>query len=266
MVFGRHPRGNGALVQEHAAAFVGGDGSVGVLLCHGLCGSPWSLRGWGEHLAGEGFRVSVPLLPGHGTSWQDLNTKRWPDWYAAVETEFHALRQTCDQVFVGGLSMGGALALRLAQQYPEISGLILVNPSVGTSEKIYRLLPLLSRVLRSWPAITDDIAKPGITEFGYDRTPLRAGASVPHLWADVRANLDRVTQPVLLFKSMTDHVVDPTSVRLLHQLLASTEITERRLHRSFHVATLDYEAEDIFRESTAFIREHSVLAQGAGDV
>jgi carboxylesterase len=71
---------------------------------------------------------------------------------------------------------------------------------------------------------------------------------------------------VLLFKSMTDHVVDPTSIRLLHQLLASTEITERRLHRSFHVATLDYEAEDIFRESTAFIREHSVLAQGAGDV
>lgn len=244
-------------VREHAAPFVGGDGRVGVLLCHGLCGSPWSLRAWGEHLAAEGLRVAVPLLPGHGTSWQDLDTKRWPDWYAAVETELGVLQESCEQVFVGGLSMGGALALRLAEQHPEITGLLLVNPSVGTSEKIYRLLPLLSRVLPSWPAITDDIAKPGITEFGYARTPLRAGASVPHLWADVRANLDRVTQPVLLFRSMTDHVVDPTSIQLLHQLLASTEITERRLHRSFHVATLDYEAEDIFGESVEFIRRHS---------
>lgn len=257
MAFGRRPRDDGALVREHATAFVGGDGRVGVLLCHGFCGSPWSLRGWGEHLVAEGFRVSVPLLPGHGTSWQDLRTKRWPDWYAAVDAEFRSLQRSCDQVFVGGLSMGGALALRLAEQHPEISGVVLVNPSVGTSEKIYRLLPLLSRVLPTWPAITDDIAKPGTTEFGYDRTPLRAGASVPHLWADVQANLGRVTQPVLLFHSLTDHVVDPTSVRLLHELLGSTEITERRLDRSFHVATLDYDAEDIFSESVEFLRRHS---------
>lgn len=252
-------------VRQHAAPFAGGDGPVGVLLCHGFSGSPWSLRGWAEHLVAEGYRVSVPLLPGHGTTWQELNTKRWPEWYAAVEAEFFALQESCDQVFAGGLSMGGALALRLAEHHPAVSGLLLVNPSVGTSERIYLVLPLLSRVLRWWPGITDDIAKPGVSEFGYARAPLRAGASVQELWADVRAGLARVTQPILLFRSVNDHVVDPTSARLLHRLASSAQITERPLHRSFHVATLDYEAEDIFRESTAFVREHSVLTREADD-
>lgn len=247
-----------AQVREHAAPFVGGDGRVGVLLCHGFSGTPWSLHLWAEHLVVDGFRVSVPLLPGHGTSWQELNTKRWPDWYAALETEFLSLQQVCDRVFVGGLSMGGALALRLAEQHPEVAGLLLVNPSLGTRDILHRAVLLMSRVLRSWPGgITDDIAKPGVSEFGYSRAPLKAGASVQQLWEDVCARLPRVTQPILLFRSLTDHAVDPTSVELLHQLVGSADVTERRLHRSFHVATLDYDAEEIFAESSEFIRRHS---------
>lgn len=244
-------------MREHAAGFTGGQGPVGVVLCHGFSGSPWALRGWAEHLVAEGLAVSLPLLPGHGTSWQDLNTTRWPEWYAAVETSFLALRRTCDPVFVGGLSMGGALALRLAEHQQEVAGLLLVNPSVTTSDKRYLTLPLLSKVLTSLPGITDDIAKPGVTEYGYDRAPLKAGLSVMDLWADVRAGLARVTQPILLFRSENDHVVDPSSARLLHQLVASAQITERTLDRSFHVATLDYDAEDIFRESVDFIRRHA---------
>jgi carboxylesterase len=227
------------------------------LLCHGFSGTPWSLRAWAEHLVADGFRVSLPLLPGHGTSWQELNTKRWPEWYSALETEFLALQQVCDRVFVGGLSVGGALALRLAEQHPGIAGVVLVNPSLGTREMIYRAMPVLVRVLRSWPGVTDDIAKPGVSEFGYARAPLKAGASVQQLWADVCARLPRVTQPILLFRSLADHVVDPTSVQLLHQLVGSADVTERPLHRSFHVATLDYDAEDIFDESSDFIRRHS---------
>ena len=91
----------GAEPFEHA----GGD--VGVLLVHGFTGCPQSMRPWAEHLAAEGFTVSLPRLPGHGTRWQDLNLTRWTDWYAEAERALDALRRTCSTVFVMGLSMGG---------------------------------------------------------------------------------------------------------------------------------------------------------------
>ena len=105
-------------------------GEVGVLLCHGFTGSPQSLRPWAEYLAERGLTVSLPLLPGHGTRWEDMRLTGWQDWYAEVDRELRALRERCAQVFVFGLSMGGALALRLAAKHGDaISGLVLVNPA-----------------------------------------------------------------------------------------------------------------------------------------
>ena len=106
-------------------------GEVGVLLCHGFTGSPQSLRPWGEYLAERGLSVSLPLLPGHGTRWQDMQLTGWQDWYAEVDRELRGLTARCRQVFVFGLSMGGALTLRLAARHSAaVSGIALVNPSV----------------------------------------------------------------------------------------------------------------------------------------
>lgn len=229
-----------------------------MVLCHGITGSPFALRGFAEHLLAAGFRVELPLLPGHGTTWQQLNRTTWQDWYAVVDRAYRTLSRECEQVFVVGLSMGGALALRLAQVHGTgVRGIILVNPSIGTSDRRYLFLPILSRITPSLAGITDDIAKPGVTEHGYARVPLRAVASMMELWATVRSDLDEIEQPILLFRSLNDHVVDATSARLLHESVGSAEVTERPLTKSFHVATLDYEAEDIFAESVEFIARHS---------
>lgn len=112
---------------------VDGDDRIGVLLLHGFTGSPASMRPWGELLAQRSWTVRVPRLPGHGTRWQDMNITRWEDWYSEADRNLRELTSRCDRVFVGGLSMGGSLTLRLAQEHPQaISGLILVNPSVHT--------------------------------------------------------------------------------------------------------------------------------------
>ena len=101
---------------DQMAPFHAPGGPVGVLFCHGFTGSPASLRGWAEQTAEAGYTVSLPVLPGHATVWQELNVTSWRDWYDAVDAEYRSLRETCDTVFVAGLSMGGSLALRLAQQ------------------------------------------------------------------------------------------------------------------------------------------------------
>lgn len=234
------------------------DRPVGVVLCHGFTGSPTSMEPWAEHLRAEGFATSVPLLPGHGTTWQDLNTVPWTRWYAAVDEAATELAARTRTLFVAGLSMGGALALRLAQlRGSEIGGLVLVNPAVRSADRRLLALPLLRRVLASMPGIANDIAMPGQDENAYSRTPLNGVAAMMRLWRVVRADLPLVDQPVLLFRSRTDHVVDPSSARMIMQKISSPEATERVLHRSWHVATLDHDAETIFTESADFIRRHA---------
>ena len=245
-----------AAVRPGAEPYAGGSGPTGVLLCHGFTGSPQSLRPWAEHLAGEGFRVLVPRLPGHGTSWQELNRTEWTDWYGAVEGAFVTLTRECERVFVGGLSMGGALALRLAEQHgAAVAGLALVNPCINITDPRIRLSRLLL-VVPSLPGIGNDIARPGQDELAYDRNPLRALHSQKSLWADVRAHLGQVDQPVQVYWSEQDHVVDPSSLALIRAGIRSTELEVITLARSYHVATLDYDAEDIFRGSADFFRRH----------
>ena len=125
-------------------AFRHDGGDVGVLLIHGFTGMPGSLRPWADHLADEGYTVRLPLLPGHGTRWQDANRTTFDDWLGAVTGALQDLTAPCRAVVVGGLSMGGTLTLRLAELYPDaIAGIMLVNPSVMTLRKDAKLLPLV---------------------------------------------------------------------------------------------------------------------------
>lgn len=228
---------------------------VGVLLSHGFTGSPYSMRPWGQFLAGHGYAVSVPLLPGHGTSWQDLNTRTWEEWYSDIALAFDKLRSDCDQVVLGGLSMGGGLVLRLAaERGRDVAGIMVVNPAVNLARPALRLLPALKLAVPSTKGIASDIKKPGVQEYGYTRTPLRALHSMLSGYRSLRADLPRVTQPLLLMTSTIDHVVDPSSARIIRSTVSSRDVTEVRLEDSYHVATLDNDQQRIFDESLAFVQ------------
>ncbi len=245
-----------------AEPFAHDGGSVGALVCHGFTGSPASMRPWAEFLAGAGLSVQLPRLPGHGTRWQDLALTRWQDWYSAAHTAFVDLHRSCDQVFVMGLSMGATLALRLAELHgAEVAGIVVVNASLMTARRALRVLPVLERVLPSVRGITDDIALPGVTEVGYDRVPLRALRSLTQLWAMTRADLARIDQPLLVFRSAVDHVVEAENSALLLREVSSPDVEERLLPDSFHVATLDKDATTIFSASLDFIRRVSASSQ-----
>lgn len=225
-----------------------------MLLSHGFTGSPASMVPWGKHLAELGYAVSVPLLPGHGTTLADMITTRYDDYYATIEREFEALRARTDVVVVAGLSMGGCLVLQLAERRPdEIAGVVLVNAAVTSENKQLLLLPVLKHLVKALPAIGGDIKKEGVEEYAYDKTPLKPLASMVSAWKLVRADLPKVTAPVLLFRSAEDHVVDPSSAKAILAGISSTDVTETVLTESYHVATLDNDAPQIFAESAAFI-------------
>jgi carboxylesterase len=232
--------------------------STGVLLCHGFTGSPYSLRPWAQYLADAGLSVSLPRLPGHGTAWQEMARTRWEDWYAEVDRAFEELRGQADQIFVMGLSMGGCLALRLAEVHgTAISGLVLVNPSVTADTRLFALAPVLKMIVPSLKGIASDIKKEGVTELGYDRIPVRAAATLPGLWRITRERLGDITQPVLVYHSTEDHVVGAASISLLQAAIPPRQLTVRECENSFHVATLDNDAQAIFTGSLEFIRMHS---------
>ena len=228
---------------------------VGVLVLHGFTGSPASVRPWAAHLNDAGFAVAVPRLPGHGTRWQDLNRTTYADWYGEAEAAFEKLATECDQLAVAGLSMGGCLALDLAQRRGrDVAALVLVNPLVNRERRDLMLLPVLKHVVPAFPGVGNHIKKAGADEVAYARTPLRAAHSMFQAVKVVRARLPEVTQPLLLFRSRTDKVVDPSSGRIILSQVSSRDLEERVLEASYHVATLDNDAPAIFEGTVAFLR------------
>ncbi|MFF8590149.1 alpha/beta hydrolase [Streptomyces sp. NPDC015220] len=229
-------------------------GEVGVLLCHGFTGCPQSLRPWAEYLAGRGLTVSLPLLPGHGTRWEDMAITGWQDWYAEVDRELRVLRERCAHVFVAGLSLGGALALRLAARHGDaVDGIMVVNPANKVHGLSAHALPVARHLVRTAKGIASDIAKEGAAELGYDRVPLHAAHSLRLFFRLVDGELPQVTQPLLVLRSPEDHVVPPADSARILSRVSSVDVTEVLLEQSYHVATLDHDADRIFEESLAFV-------------
>jgi len=247
-------------LRAEAEPYAADGGPVGAVLCHGLTGMPGSLREWGSGLARAGLTVRIPRLPGHGTTWQDANRVRWQDWYAELERAFDDVRSRCDRVFVMGLSMGGTVALRLAEQRADdIAGVVVVNPSLFTSRKDAKLLPLVRFVVPSFPPVGNDIKKPGAVEPAYERLPVKAAYQLALLWKVTNADLGRVTQPLLVFTSRDDHVVEPANSERLMQQAGSTDKRQVILENSFHVATMDNDLPLIVDQTLAFIRERAPM-------
>ena len=228
---------------------------VGVLLCHGYPSTPQSLRPWGERLAAQGYTVRLPLLAGHGTRWQDLNRTVWQDWYADLDRDFGELQQRCDVVFTAGMSMGGLLATKIALEHPEVRGMVLVNPIFKHDNPMLPLLPILRHIVPFFPGIAGDIKKEGVAELAYDRNPLHSMYSLSQLWKIVGEDLPKLTQPILLYRSRVDKVVPKVSVEYFHSQATNCEVTEVWLENSYHVATLDNDAPQIFEGSVEFIEK-----------
>jgi carboxylesterase len=234
--------------------FEGRESETGVLLVHGFTGTPQSMRGWGEHLADHGWTVLCPRLPGHGTDLDDLVQTTPDDWVGDAEMALTGLSERCSSVFVCGMSMGGSIALELAARHPQtVTGVVAVNPSVYSNDPRTRLAGLLGRLPFSVKGIGSDIADPAQRELCYPRVPLRSAAQLLAFQARVKSHLPVVRAPLLLLASRQDHVVPPGNAGYVAEHVASSDVEVVWLERSYHVATLDYDAPVVFERSAEFI-------------
>lgn len=237
----------------YSSPFKGEGPRIGVVLSHGFTGSPHGLRTWAHAFAAAGFAVRMPLLPGHGTSWQELARTTWQQWHAALDDAYLELDAECDYVFAAGLSMGGALALRIAATRP-VAGVVLVNPGLVIDDPRAPLAGILKLVMKSTPAIANDILKEGMDEGAYPRTPVAAAHELNKMFKDTIRILPRVTAPVQVYRSTVDHVVSDSSIVALRRGLTHAPLELVRLENSYHVATMDNDADRIFAGSVDFIR------------
>lgn len=238
----------------NAEPFSAEGGPDGALVLHGFTGSPHSIRGVARALAGAGLAVEAPLLPGHGTTMDDMLATGWDDWRGASERAYSDLAARCRRVVLAGLSMGGALATSVAADHPEVAGLVVVNPYIDPPASSFQdiLRGLLSEGETVIPShLGSDIADGEAREVGYSGTPIAPLLSLCQGLDRLLPRLGDVTCPVLVMTSVDDHVVPPVSSDVLADNV-SGPIERVRLENSFHVATLDHDRQEIERRAVDF--------------
>ncbi|KML68791.1 alpha/beta hydrolase [Pectobacterium peruviense] len=183
-----------------------------ILLVHGLGDSPGSFIDVTPELVKQGFLVRTVLLPGHGTRPSDLLHVTVDDWRKVVAEQAAILSKEVDEVYLGGFSTGGNLALEYASQHSEIKGLVLFSPAIKSNEKYDFMTPLLS-VFTDWlmpprPGYPEQLAT------RYMRVPTNGFAQYYYSSSGVRSQLAKkpYDKPVLIVLAEHDSVVDTTYV------------------------------------------------------
>lgn len=194
-----------------------------VLCLHGFTGSPGTYRKLAKKLNADGFSVSVPLLPGHGTAPADMLNYKLQDWIKATEDAYLALKKQFDTVHVVGLSLGGALAAKLAACHPEISSLTLLAPAFGINPFIARRLgidrgatpqgeiPVSAPSMIPLPARQPNGGEMDECIFGYDSFPLTSAGDLHEAGAMARKCGNEITVRTCLIYTAADKVVDPAA-------------------------------------------------------
>lgn len=242
------------LLEDFQAAGDKKNGHIGIVLVHGFTGSPAAMRPWAEFLNARGYSVRVPRLPGHATTPSDLNEVQWQQWPEKVRSEILELQKSCSHIFVAGLSMGGGTTLNIAVNHgDELAGIILVNPMIHVKGINPQLAFVISRVIKFGKSVGNDIKRKGFTEYSYDKLPYRGIHQLLTMLKLTRAALPEIKIPIQLFHSVDDHTLPASNTEIIMREIGSTNKSRIELLNSFHVATIDYDAELIFENSLKFI-------------
>lgn len=261
------------MIKDHTYHIKGG--KVGVLLLHGLCGTPTEMRFVANGIARTGCTVTCPQLAGHCGTMEDIKASRWQDWYASAEAALVEMRKTCDTVIVGGLSTGAVLALLLAARRPnDVQGTLLLAPTLWLNGWLIPWYARLFKIVfnrrladffdfpdlhphgikdeRIRDFIRNALASGDSSQAGLPATPGSAVLEHRRLVNAVRAEIANISQPALIVHPREDDYADLDNAWYLQRNLKGM-VDMVVLDDSYHIVTVDRQRHVVVERAQQFI-------------
>ncbi|MDD3419553.1 MAG: alpha/beta fold hydrolase [Candidatus Gastranaerophilales bacterium] len=248
-----------------------------VLLFHGMTGSPFEMKKYAKHLFQNGYDVYGYCLPGHGDHPQDIYSVSWQDWISFSEEKYTALRSKYDDFFLGGLCLGAVIALNLAQNHKDITGLIGLSTTLYLdgwtipwyyNSMIGIALHTILRYYYTFPerepyGIKNEIIRRKMSSLmkkntvAMDNYPMSCIYELLKLSEVTRKNIDKVDLPVLLIHSVEDDLTSDKSAKFVYDNISSVQKEMILLDNSYHLVIYDNEKELVFNKSVEFLNSLS---------
>ena len=245
-----------------------------VLLFHGLTGSPFEMKKYGEFLFRNGYDVFCYSFPGHGYRINEIETVTWQDWCEFAQNKYNNLRKNYNQFFVSGLCLGAAMTVYLAEHNKDITGIIALSTTLFLDgfciPWTISLLPFaLSTIVRFYFTFPEDdcfgiknertrksLAKiTAKADIGMDNYPLNCVGGLLKLSKNVRQNLKKVTCPVLCIHSKFDNLSSTKSAKIVLNSISSKIKQYVELNDSYHMVLYDNEKEFVMNTVKEFLNK-----------
>lgn len=232
-----------------------------VLLIHGWTSVPYEVRRLGMYLNEHGFTVSIPMLKGHGTVPKDLENVHWIDWFSDVKESYQELKKNHEKVYVGGTSIGANLAMLLAEEETDISGIVLMaTPYKINFEHICtffaRILLIFKKYNRKVYPPTFGLSTTITRLISYQSYPIASALETYELVKEARKKLNSINQPCFIIQSLSDHVVARNSIDEIYNRISSGIKKKKYIKRAYHTFISDIKNEGVFKEILNFLEEN----------
>ncbi len=231
---------------------------TGFLFIHGFTAAPYEGREIAKRLYDElGYTVAVPLLPGHGTTPEDMKSIEWMDWYLFVRDQYFDLKKHCSRIIVCGQSMGGALALHLASHHP-VDAVVTLAAAVFLKDWRLKLLPVARHLITyqhksKGPDIKNKALKSQVPS--YPKYPVKSVDQLLGLVEHTRQDLAEVTAPILLVHSRNDRTVHFDNMQYIYDHVASPRKEKLVLENSYHVISIDFDKDLVYESIAGFVKD-----------
>lgn len=241
--------------------FFKGDNGKGILLVHGWTSTAYEVRRLGKFLNEAGFTVAGPMLRGHGTKPEDLENVKWQDWKEDLLMAVENLKKNCDEIYLGGTSVGANLAIMLALEKPEVRGLILMAmPYKIKFEKLLwlwaNLIILFKKYNKKYYPPTFGASATITRIISYQKYSIKSALEVQKVFELSRKMLPEVKQPCFLIQSRHDHIVSYRSMDVIYAKLGSKIKMKKYISRAYHTFISDIRNEHVFQDILDFLNKN----------
>lgn len=274
-----HHRGGIRLLDDGLSFLGRGTSGRGVMLIHGVTGSPVEMKPVAKILLRAGFSVHAPLLEGHGSDLATLRRTRWKDWYAGVEEAAQWFSKECDQMFVAGICGGGLLGLRLAHEHASVRAAAIYSPLLtydGWNAPLHYRYGHLAVPIAVRLGVARFIAVKERYPFGIKSDHIRQllngcdggiRGTLPafpvetlhqtfRMYRWIRKSLPKIRTPSLVIHSRSDDLAGPSSANYIADHIGGPCEVEW-LNNSYHMIHVDQERQHVAFVTKAFFERYA---------